>query len=88
MIEAKVLPAIKVLNMAEKVRKITEGTLIPLSMVFSMAGGIIWLTTLHNKTQEIEKAVARIESNQELAQGKMLEVITKLSTIEGKLGSK
>lgn len=74
------------MTMAEKVRAITESTLLPLSLVVMLSGGIMWLTTIHNKTQDLEKSMDRIEIKQDQYNNSLSEVLRKLSRIEGKLG--
>jgi hypothetical protein len=67
-------------------KAITENTVIPISLMLSLVGGIVWLTTIYNKTEAHEESLRKIESKQE-AYLQNLEVIkVKLARIEMKLG--
>ena len=45
--------------------KITEKTLIPLSLVISIVGGVFWLTTMWADTQANALTIEKIEFKQE-----------------------
>lgn len=58
--------------------KLTEQTLIPLSLVGSILGGVIWLSVIYYKSEATARDVDQLKLYQ-------LEVIHKLSRIETKL---
>lgn len=58
--------------------KLTEQTLIPVSLVGSIIGGVIWLSVIYYKSEATAKDVDQLKEYQ-------LEVIHKLSRIETKL---
>jgi hypothetical protein len=58
--------------------KLTEQTLIPLSLVGSIVGGVVWLSVIYYKSEATAKDVDQLKSYQ-------LEVIQRLSRIETKL---
>jgi hypothetical protein len=58
--------------------KLTEQTLIPLSLVGSIIGGVVWLSVIYYKSEATAKDVDQLKQYQ-------LEVIHKLSRIETKL---
>jgi len=75
---------------------ITERTLIPISLVLAIGGGIIWLTTLYNSSIANAAELRKIK-NEMLIDRQMImekndavlntlkEINTRLSRIEGKL---
>lgn len=74
--------------MAEKVKLISESTLIPISLVITLGGGLMWLTTIYNLTSANEKAIQRVETKQDIYNDNLAIIRDKLSTIEGRLGIK
>jgi hypothetical protein len=58
--------------------KLSEQTLIPLSLVGSIVGGVVWLSVIYYKSEATAKDVDQLKSYQ-------LEVIQRLSRIETKL---
>jgi hypothetical protein len=58
--------------------KLSEQTLIPLSLVGSIIGGVVWLSVIYYKSEATAKDVDQLKSYQ-------LEVIQRLSRIETKL---
>ncbi len=72
--------------MVREMKAITETTLLPISLVIVVIGGIVWLTSLYAKTDESFKAIARLESSQDAYYRNLQEISTRLSRIEGKLG--
>lgn len=77
------------MGVREKINQITDTTLIPLSFLTVIVGGVFWFTTMYNQTQasarEIEKIQekqAKIESDYQASQ---LLIIDKLARIEGRL---
>lgn len=69
-------------------KTITETTLIPISLVITLVGGIVWLSTLYARTEETAKAIIRVEANQQGYNENLREIISRLSRIEGALGEK
>ena len=58
--------------------QLSEKTLIPISLVGSILGGVIWLSVIYYKSEATAKDVDQLKQYQ-------LEVISKLSRIETKL---
>lgn len=42
--------------------KITESTLIPISLLFVIMGGVIWLTTIYQKVEASQAKLSQLES--------------------------
>jgi len=72
--------------MAEKIGKITESTLIPLSLLAVLAGGIFWLSTLYAEVRTNSAAVAEMKMTQADGYKSLQSIDQRLSRIEGKLG--
>ncbi len=58
--------------------KITENTLVPLSLVITLAGGIFWLTVIYSKTEANAALGDRMSTALE-------SIDQRLSRIEGRL---
>lgn len=72
--------------MVAKVKSISENTLLPISLVITLGGGIMWLTTIYNLTSANEKAIERVENKQNIYNDNLAIIRDKLSNIEGRLG--
>ena len=72
--------------------KITENTLLPLSLVSILIGGIFWLSTMYSKVEAHEDNLNKIQNQQTafIASDNNFkeEVIDRLARIETKLESK
>jgi len=70
-------------------RSISETTLIPISLVITIIGGVIWMTTLWARTENYGARITKVEVTQEMLTKQMtdsnLEIIKQLSKIEGKM---
>lgn len=66
--------------------KITESTLIPLSLVILLGGGIAWAATLNAKASSNERALDEIKAMQFQYNQNMEEVGERLARIEGAMG--
>lgn len=55
-------------------KAITEFTLIPLSMLSIIAGGVFWLSSLYSKVQAHSEQLSALENKQE-KQSEILQVI-------------
>lgn len=64
---------------------ISEKTLIPLSLVLILSGGIFWLSSMDARTSSNAAAIERAEKKEDSLSDKMQEVSNRLSRIEGKL---
>lgn len=73
--------------MSEKLKAITDKTLIPISMVLTIIGGVAWLTTLYNETKAHGTQINDLWKEQEQVSQKIDRVLEKLNRIEGKLYS-
>lgn len=64
---------------------ITEGTLVPLSLVAIVAGGIFWLSTLYAEVKANTDGLSRIEERSDKYLTTVEDINKRLSRIEGKL---
>lgn len=75
--------------MGERINKITENTLLPVSLVVILVGGVFWLTTLYNQTVSNAQDISAIETKQDLLTKELTEkqslILDRLSRIEGRL---
>lgn len=62
---------------------ISENTGISISLVITMAGGLVWLSTLYYKTEAIAHSISRVERKQDQYNDNQSEIIQRLSRIEG-----
>lgn len=65
---------------------ITENTLLPLSLVFVLIGGIAWLTNLNAQTLENSRNIQELLRKQEEYNTTLARIDRRLSHIEGKMG--
>ena len=65
--------------------RITEATLVPLSLVVALFGGSFWLSTMYAKVEAHESSLKIVEHKQDKFQE---EVIDRLARIETKLVNK
>lgn len=72
--------------MSEHVKKITEKTLLPVSLVIVLIGGVVWLTTLKSDADQLKQQIQLLQSKQDQYLEEIQSVNTRLSRIEGKLG--
>lgn len=63
-------------------KKITENTLIPISAVVILAGGIFWLSSLYVKSDVLAQRMSSIEENIKESEVFQREVIERLARIE------
>lgn len=68
-------------NNAEKEVKINEKTLIPLSLMITIIGGVYWLSNLNFKANASEKEIEKLNKKITVIQS----IDTRLSRIEGAL---
>ena len=66
--------------------KITENTLIPVSLVILLLGGIVWLTSIYAQASQAAEAVKALTFKQEDYNRLIENIDRRLSRIEGKLG--
>lgn len=67
---------------------LSEKTLIPISLVIVLVGGVFWLTTIYWRGISTAEAVLRVESKQDLYLKEVQEINARLTTIEATLGVK
>ncbi len=72
--------------MTEKIRSITEGTVIPLSLVLVLIGGIFWLSTVYSTANTTMEEVKLLRQKQDDYYDTIEKIDVRLSRIEGKLG--
>lgn len=65
--------------------KITENTLIPISLVIILIGGVVWLTSTHLKAESNLEAVQRIEAKQDRYIQGLNKIYSELAEIKGEL---
>jgi hypothetical protein len=73
------------LDNLEPLSKISESTVIPISLLITFLGGVAWLTTMAYKTDATAQEVIAIKERQEVYIDRMNEVISRLIRIESKL---
>ena len=68
--------------------KITENTLIPVSLIVILLGGVVWLTIMYAQGNANAKAIEQLSQRQDEYTKTVLTIDTRLSHIEGALGVK
>lgn len=72
--------------------KITESTLIPISLVGTIIGGIVWLSVIYFKAEAAANDIDKIEQRLEVLQSKIVEqnekILEKVTRLETRLESK
>ena len=72
--------------------KITETTLIPLSLLGTIVGGVVWLSVIYYKAEAAASDIDKIEQRLEVLQQKIVEqnekILEKVTRLETKLESK
>lgn len=71
--------------MSGTIGRITENTLIPLSLVGCIVGGTAWLTTMHGDIHSHTEVIQDIKAHQEVIAHTLEKINERLSKIEGKL---
>jgi len=70
--------------------KITENTLIPVSLVISIIGGAVWVSAIWYDTRANAKSIEKIKEDQKVLANELVQtqkiMIEKLTRIETKLG--
>jgi hypothetical protein len=66
-------------------RKIAEDTLLPISLVITLAGGVFWLSSMYSKVEAHEVGLTSLKASQTAFQQ---EVIDRLARIETALKDK
>jgi hypothetical protein len=72
--------------MQQRLKVLTEETLLPFGVVIILFGGISWLTSLYNETKANAMGIQDLKLDQRSYGDKLDRIIQKLSKIEGKLG--
>lgn len=76
-------------SMTERISKITENTLLPISLVVVLIGGVFWLTSIYNQTVANAQDILNIQETQDIMIEKLTEkqtlMLDRLSRIEGRL---
>lgn len=62
--------------------KITEKTLIPISLVITLVGGVAWLSNLHFVSAQSAEAITKIEQKQDSYVQSLDQIKLKLIEIE------
>jgi hypothetical protein len=71
--------------MVDKVKRITEDTLIPISLVIMLVGGVFWLTSMYNATAANSKDIAELKVKQEQYNQTVQAIWIELVTIKTRL---
>lgn len=70
--------------------KLTESTLIPISLVVTLLGGVFWLSAMWSQVQAASEDIAEVTQKQEVLSDKLIEqnqqIIERLARIEARLG--
>ncbi len=66
-------------------QRINESTLIPLSMMLIVGGGVAWLTTMYTDVKYNTEQINEIKSDQEKHADEMGQVLQKLAAIQEQL---
>lgn len=69
-------------------KQLTETTLLPISLVITIIGGVFWLTSIYNTTQSNAASIASIENKQERYIETVSEIRVELGKIKGMLEKK
>jgi hypothetical protein len=73
------------------VQKITENTLLPISLVITLVGGVFWLTTIYSQSNANAVEIKEMKTKQELIIQELSEkqtlMLDRLARIEGRLES-
>jgi lipase chaperone LimK len=72
--------------MTEKATKITEATLVPLSLLIVAAAGLLWLANIQAVGAENSRELAQLRSEKAAYTKTVEDINQRLSRIEGKLG--
>lgn len=64
---------------------ISEKTKVTLGMVAAIAGGIVWVSTLHANTTENSKTISSLVKKEEEKDKIMTDILIRLARIEGLL---
>lgn len=67
-------------------KKISEGTLVPLSLVLTIAGGAFWISSVYSMAATNSKEIQMLRDKQDQYYEEIQKVDERLSRIEGKLG--
>lgn len=65
--------------------KITEGTLVPISLVIVLVGGIFWLTQLYFTTQSNASTIEKMQIQSEKIDQSLSEILERLARIEERI---
>lgn len=74
--------------MSEQIRKISEKTLVPISLVITLFGFVVWLTNLYAENKSHGAEIKDIKTMQVHYDEKIDRVMEKLNRIEGFLRRK
>lgn len=66
----------------KKVDKLTEGTLIPLSLVIVILGGVTYFTNAVGKMNENTRRIEALENRQERYNDSVNKILERITTIE------
>lgn len=65
--------------------KITEGTLLPISMVILCMGAVVWITQVHSQTNQNTREILAIRHSQEEEVKALNQLVGDMSEIKGYL---
>ena len=72
--------------------KITENTLIPISLLGTIIGGVVWLSVIYYKAEASASDIQKIEAKLEILQNRIIDqnekILEKVTRLETKLESK
>lgn len=69
-------------------KKITENTLVPISLLTVIVGGVFWLSSMYSKVEAHAKSMEVVEAKQDKHIEVLQSIDKRLTRIEAKLESK
>lgn len=66
-------------------KEITERTLVPLSLVITLVGGVSWLTTIHAQGQANAEVLVEVKNKQDKYEENLKAILNQLAEIKGEL---
>lgn len=70
----------------DKLKKISEDTLIPLSFIVVLSGGVFWITSMYSEVKANTQSIQELKETNEAYIRTVQSIDSRLSRIEGKLG--
>lgn len=68
-----------------RMREISEKTLVPISFLAILAGGILWIASMSARVDAASEKIRAMETKQDMYIQNIVEIRDRLARIEGKL---